>query len=58
MIDNPTNCGKIIYSTLMCFHPSHFNQYGVGPRGEVPKVQLNAPLKLKGKNIIKKVKGE
>jgi hypothetical protein len=50
MIDNPTNSGRIMYSTVVCFHPSNFNPYGVGPNGEVPKVQSNAPTKLKGKS--------
>jgi hypothetical protein len=58
MIDNPTNCGTIMYSNSMCFHPSNFNQYGAGPSGKVPKVQLDTPTKLKGKNIIKEVMGE
>jgi hypothetical protein len=58
MIDNPTNCGRITYSTLLCFHPLDFNQYDVGPSGEVPKVQLDAPTKLKGKNTIEEVMGE
>jgi hypothetical protein len=57
MIDNPTNCDKIMYSTLMWFHPSDFNQYGVGSSGEVSKVQLDAPTKLKGKKLYKRLWG-
>jgi hypothetical protein len=57
MIDNPKNCGKIMYSTLMCFHPSDFNQYGAGPSGEVLKVQLDALTKLKGKILYKRLLG-
>jgi len=58
MIDNPTNCGTIKYSTSMCFHPSNFNQYGAGPSGEVPKVQLDAPTKLKGKKYYRSSYGK
>ncbi len=43
-----------MYSTVVCFHSLDFNQYGVGPSGEVPKVQSNAPTKLKGKNTYKR----
>jgi hypothetical protein len=58
MIDNPTNCGTIMDSNSVCFHPSNFNQYGVSPSGKVPKVQLDTPTKLKGKNITKEAMGE
>jgi hypothetical protein len=58
MIDNSTNCGKIMYCTLVCIHRLDFNQYGVSPKGEVPKVQLDAPIELKGKITTKEVMGE
>jgi hypothetical protein len=42
----------------VCFHPADFNQYGVGPSGEVPNVQSDAPTELKGKDTTKEVMGE
>jgi hypothetical protein len=47
-----------MYCTLVCIHRLDFNQYGVSPKGEVPKVQLDAPIELKGKITTKEVMGE
>jgi hypothetical protein len=43
-----------MYSTLVCFHPLNFNQYGASPSGEIPKVQLDAPTELKGKKYYRR----
>jgi len=40
------------------FDTSYYNQYDVGPSGELPKVQSNALVEMKGGNIIEDVTEE
>jgi len=40
------------------FDTSYYNQYEVGPNGELPKVQSNAPTQMKGGNTIEEITEE
>jgi hypothetical protein len=63
MIDNPTSCDRIMYSTLMCFHPKtqivlhqtlNYNQIYNFTLDQYYKLKII--IMLKGENVVEGAK--